>query len=296
MPIPGGGTRAYSTPACASRPRARSLKAVAKTESTAVTRLIELAQQRSPDGAFDAAARAADLRHRSAGAANRANSEDLDWFAPPRPRRIPREEVTQVVRVARRALRVHPGLVLGAFLAGMATVLLTTWATREPSVIAQVPPPQPTAAVVAAAQTIVSPVVTPAVAPEPPPPRPPIPAEVAVVAPEPELEPAPEPEPAPKLAPAPRAKPKQFKPAAPPRRPTPRDAGPLAELRINSKPPCELYIDGRRIGWTPQRGISVAPGRHTVIFRNREQGVERKVIVDAQVGQVHRLIRDFTEP
>jgi hypothetical protein len=40
----------------------------------------------------------------------------------------------------------------------------------------------------------------------------------------------------------------------------------------------------------------VPPGRHTVVFRNREIGVERKVIVDAKVGEVHRVIRDFTEP
>ena len=76
-----------------------------------------------------------------------------------------------------------------------------------------------------------------------------------------------------------------------------REGGsPLAELRINSKPPCQLIIDGRDMGWTPQRGIAVAPGRHTVVFRNREFGVERKVIVDAKVGEVHRVIRDFTEP
>ncbi|MBZ0230758.1 MAG: DUF2846 domain-containing protein, partial [Deltaproteobacteria bacterium] len=72
--------------------------------------------------------------------------------------------------------------------------------------------------------------------------------------------------------------------------------GPLSELRINSKPPCQLFVDGRDMGWTPQRGIAVAPGRHTVVFRNREFGVERKVIVDAKVGEVHRVIRDFTEP
>lgn len=248
---------------------------MAKTESTAVTRLIELAQQRSPDG-------------------------DTDWFAPPTPKRIPREEVTQVVRIARRALRVHPGLVIGAFVAGMATVLLTTWVTREPPVIAQVPAAAPSAA--AAARTVVTPVAAPD-PPAPPAPREPIPIAVAVVEPapepEPELEPAPAPAPAPAPVAAPRPAPpraKHFKPAAPPRRPSKGDAGPLSELRINSKPPCELYIDGRHIGWTPQRGISVAPGRHTVVFRNREQGVERKVIVEAKVGQVHKLIRDFTQP
>jgi hypothetical protein len=93
-------------------------------------------------------------------------------------------------------------------------------------------------------------------------------------------------------APASFARPRAGRPAA-----AKQEGGsPLSELRINSKPPCQLYIDGRDMGWTPQRGISVAPGRHTVLFRNREQGVERKVIIDAKVGEVHRVIRDFTEP
>jgi hypothetical protein len=78
--------------------------------------------------------------------------------------------------------------------------------------------------------------------------------------------------------------------------PAKETGSPLSELRINSKPPCQLYIDGRDMGWTPQRGISVPPGRHTVVFKNREFGVDRKVIIDAKVGEVHRVIRDFTEP
>jgi hypothetical protein len=236
---------------------------VAKTESTAVTRLIELAQERSVQG-------------------------DLDWFAPPPRKRIPREEVTQVVRVA-RALRASPLTVLGAFLLGMLTVIITTIVLRTSPEPDPVPAPAPVPAA--------APVVVP-IAPEPPR-RDPIPPEVAVVAPEPQrvpiVEPEPEPEP-PK--PAPKAKPRELKPTARSRpatkaAPTP---GPLSELRINSKPPCELYLDGRKIGWTPQRGITVAPGRHTIVFRNREQGIDRKVLVDAKVGEVHKLIRDFTEP
>ncbi|MCL4224924.1 MAG: hypothetical protein KJZ91_10720 [Myxococcales bacterium] len=272
---------------------------MAKTESTAVTRLIELAQQRPV-------------------------AVDLDWFQPPRPRRLPREEVTQVVRVARRVVA-SPAAVLGAFVAGMLTVAITTLVVRTS------PPPTPAPALTAAPATVVEPALASASAVELSP--------TTVVAPAPDPAPAvapasdPDPDPAPAIvvtpdpvtvvasapaasapaaparAPAPRAPPT---PAAEPRptrraaaisgrpRPRPPAAAPtspgLAELRINSKPPCELYVDGRRIGWTPQRGIAVAPGRRTIVFRNREHGVERKVLVDVEAGQVHRLIRDFTEP
>ncbi len=275
---------------------------VAKTESTAVTRLIELAQQRPV-------------------------AVDLDWFQPPRPRRLPREEVTQVVRVARRVVA-SPAAVLGAFVAGMLTVAITTLVVRSS------PPPAPAPALAAAPTTVVEPALTPAsavarspatvVAPAPEP------APAPVVAPASDPDPDPDPVPAIVVTPdpvtvvasapaasapaAPARAPSTRAPAAPaaePRparrtatsgrpRPRPPAAAPsspgLAELRINSKPPCELYVDGRRIGWTPQRGIAVAPGRRTIVFRNREHGVERKVLVDVAAGQVHRLIRDFTEP
>ena len=261
---------------------------MAKTESTAVTRLIELSQQRSVEG-------------------------DLDWFAPQPPKRFPREEVTQVVRIARRALRVSPMTVLGAFLAGMLTVIVTTLVLRESAPVVHVAAPTATVvAPIAAPAAPAAPVVTP-IRPEPPT------VTVTAAVPETETETAAEtetvtetvavtetetvavrvrPDRSPKLRRPPRTTAAALKPS-PSRRPSPKpatDTGALAELRINSKPPCELYIDGRKIGWTPQRGVSVAPGRHTIVFRNREQGVERKVIVDAKVGQVHRLIRDFTEP
>ncbi|MBE7449118.1 MAG: hypothetical protein HS111_09540 [Kofleriaceae bacterium] len=271
---------------------------MAKTESTAVTRLIELAQQRPV-------------------------AVDLDWFQPPRPRRLPREEVTQVVRVARRVVA-SPAAVLGAFVAGMLTVAITTLVVRTS------PPPTPAPALTAAPATVVEPALASASAvelspttvvacfddPHGPPSRPPpipIPIRHAiVVTPDPvtvvvaraaaRLRPA---LPARARA-APRRPPPPGAPHPPGAPPSPGVAHPpagrgadqpgLAELRIISKPPCELCVDGRRIGWTPQRGIAVAPGRRTIVFRNREHGVERKVLVDVEAGQVHRLIRDFTEP
>ncbi len=246
---------------------------MAKTESTAVTRLIELAQQRPLQG-------------------------DFDWFAPAQPKRLTRaeqvaEEVTQVVRVPtrrRKAVVVSPLAVVAAFFAGVLTVAVTTWvmgtqAQTQTQTLAQPQlQPQPQLTTVTAVE----------------------PVAVAVAVAEPEPEPVAEPV----AEPVPVAVPERVRPSRPARtrppasfasrpragRPAVREGGPLAELRINSKPPCELFIDGRSIGWTPQRGVSVAPGRHTVVFKNREMDVERKVIIDAKVGEVHRVIRDFTEP
>lgn len=278
---------------------------MAKTESTAVTRLIELAQQRPVEGNFD-------------------------WFGAPmgKPKKRlerertahKREEVTQVVRVPGRSLQASPATVVGAFFAGVLTVALTMVVMRSSE------PARDPAAVPAAAGDSVR-EIAPVVAPTPPPPTTVVaalPAPVAVSEIEKEkervservseIEMVREPEtvavavaetpvvraptragerptrPARARAPAELTRPRTGRPNA-------REGGsPLAELRISSKPPCQLIIDGRDMGWTPQRGIAVAPGRHTVVFRNREFGVERKVIVDAKVGEVHRVIRDFTEP
>jgi hypothetical protein len=268
---------------------------VAKTESTAVTRLIELAHSRPIDPEI-------------------GTRIDVDWFAAPmgKPKRLerakiaePRDEITKVVRVPGRRVVASPAMVVGAFFAGVLSVavtMLVTQTNRE----SQKQPPTPTSTststptpTTVAAPAQVAPVVVAVAEPEPEP----EPVAVAVAVPAQEetreapVQKAPRPaverptRPARTHAPAALTRPRVG------RQTTVREGGgPLAELRVNSKPPCQLYIDGRDMGWTPQRGISVPPGRHTVEFRNREMGVERKVIVDAKVGEVHRVIRDFTEP
>ena len=36
--------------------------------------------------------------------------------------------------------------------------------------------------------------------------------------------------------------------------------------------------------------------RHLPLRPDIDDGIDRKVLVDAKVGEVHKLIRDFTEP
>jgi hypothetical protein len=256
---------------------------VAKTESTAVTRLIELAHSRPIDPEI-------------------GTRIDVDWFGAPmgKPKRLerarvaePRDEITKVVRVPGRKVVASPAMVVGAFFAGVLSVAVTMLVTETKT---EKQPPTPTSTSTPTSTTVaapaqVAPVIVAVEEPEPEP--------VAVAIAEPVIEPVIE---------TPKEKPAIERPIRPARthaltrprvgRPgvVREGGGPLAELRVNSKPPCQLYIDGRDMGWTPQRGISVPPGRHTVVFRNREMGVERKVIVDAKVGEIHRVIRDFTEP
>jgi hypothetical protein len=273
---------------------------VAKTESTAVTRLIELAHSRPIDPEI-------------------GTRIDVDWFGAPmgKPKRLerpkmeaPRDEITKVVRVPGRRVVASPAMVVGAFVAGVLSVAVTMLVTRSDAekvattptpetememskVATTLPLPSPSRST-STTTTTSTPTPTPvttvvAAVPEPEP------VAVAVAVPAQE-EPAPKAverptRPARTHAPAALTRPRVGRPAA-----VREGGGPLAELRVNSKPPCQLYIDGRDMGWTPQRGISVPPGRHTVEFRNREMGVERKVIVDAKVGEIHRVIRDFTEP
>lgn len=56
-------------------------------------------------------------------------------------------------------------------------------------------------------------------------------------------------------------------------------------LRINSLPWAEVFIDGRKIGTTPQRRIVLPAGAHTVTLVNPELGMSRhlNVMIDAGV-------------
>ena len=255
-----------------------------KTESTAVTRLIELAQSRPVEG-------------------------ELDWFGAPakRPRPQAPRDTTMVVRWRRReGVVIKTRHVVGAFIAGALTVGLAWAVTRDGAAGAP-------AAIVAAAEPVAAPAPVVAPAPQQPPPAM-VPAPIVVaLEPEPELviepvvEPAPEPvaepEPAvvgPARAVAPRRPralhvPRARRPSPTAAKPAAAAAGATAQLLVGSKPPCELYVDGALVGWTPQRGLALAPGKHVLTFRNAEHGIERRIAVIARAGETVKLIRDFTD-
>ena len=63
-------------------------------------------------------------------------------------------------------------------------------------------------------------------------------------------------------------------------------------LRINSKPWSEVYVDGAKIGNTPQLNIPLAPGSHEVKLVNGEFNLSRSFKVKIAAGKVTTKIVD----
>jgi hypothetical protein len=70
-------------------------------------------------------------------------------------------------------------------------------------------------------------------------------------------------------------------PKDPPKDPAPSGNG---TLNINSIPVSKVVLDGRPLGNTPQAGISVSAGNHTVTFIHPEKG-RKSVTVTVKPGQ-----------
>lgn len=76
--------------------------------------------------------------------------------------------------------------------------------------------------------------------------------------------------------------------------PTEAPAAAPSTLLVNSKPPCEVWVDGRRLGTTPER-LEVRAGRHEVILVNKTYEIRHRVAVTTTAGDKTRVIRDFTD-
>ncbi|MBT8493129.1 MAG: protein kinase [Deltaproteobacteria bacterium] len=67
-------------------------------------------------------------------------------------------------------------------------------------------------------------------------------------------------------------------------------------LLLGSKPPCEIYINGKRTGLkTPQRKISLPEGKHKVVLVNNEHGIKDSFFVKIAGGKQTKVIRNLTE-
>lgn len=87
-------------------------------------------------------------------------------------------------------------------------------------------------------------------------------------------------------------------PAEPPatRRPTRQIAEPAGEgtLKISSKPPCEIVIDGKPTGLvTPQLSIALPAGNHRVTLVNREKDIKKTLSVQISANTTEKVIEDF---
>lgn len=56
-------------------------------------------------------------------------------------------------------------------------------------------------------------------------------------------------------------------------------------LRINSLPWAQVFIDGRMVGYTPQRSIALPPGEHAVQFVNSELDMRKTFQVRIARGE-----------
>jgi hypothetical protein len=65
-------------------------------------------------------------------------------------------------------------------------------------------------------------------------------------------------------------------------------------LMVSSKPPCEIWIDGKSTGLTtPQRAIPLPAGTHKVTFQNTAQNITKTVAVSITADQTTKLAKDL---
>ncbi|HKP64372.1 MAG TPA: PEGA domain-containing protein [Polyangiales bacterium] len=64
------------------------------------------------------------------------------------------------------------------------------------------------------------------------------------------------------------------------------DEGGPGTLRVNSRPWSQVFVDGKLIGVTPQRAISLPPGSHTLLLVNDEFSIRKTVQVEIKSGQI----------
>ncbi|HSK01193.1 MAG TPA: hypothetical protein VK932_08125, partial [Kofleriaceae bacterium] len=67
-------------------------------------------------------------------------------------------------------------------------------------------------------------------------------------------------------------------------------------LMLSSKPPCEIFIDGKPTGlMTPQREIPLPVGRHKVTLVNKAEGINETFSVQIAADKPTKVIRDLMQ-
>jgi hypothetical protein len=74
------------------------------------------------------------------------------------------------------------------------------------------------------------------------------------------------------------------------------DGGGSGTLMVSSKPPCEIWIDGKSTGLTtPQRAIPLSAGSHKVTFVNSSSNIHKTVPVAIKADQPTKLIQNLMQ-
>jgi eukaryotic-like serine/threonine-protein kinase len=78
--------------------------------------------------------------------------------------------------------------------------------------------------------------------------------------------------------------------------PTPASAKGQGTLLLGSKPPCDIYIDGKDTGMqTPQRDIKLTSGKHKITLVNNEFGIKETFAVDIKADTIEKQIKDYSD-
>ncbi|APS00158.1 carboxypeptidase regulatory-like domain-containing protein [Pajaroellobacter abortibovis] len=56
-------------------------------------------------------------------------------------------------------------------------------------------------------------------------------------------------------------------------------------LNINSIPPALIQLDGKSLGNTPKLNLTVSPGSHTILFTNKEEGIQKTMTITLKPGE-----------
>jgi hypothetical protein len=71
--------------------------------------------------------------------------------------------------------------------------------------------------------------------------------------------------------------------------------GTRGALRIESMPPAHVFVDGSRIGSTPQLTTGLSPGPHTVELVHPQNRLRKAMVVDIDPGQLTTRVVDLTQ-
>ncbi|HEY5926377.1 MAG TPA: protein kinase [Kofleriaceae bacterium] len=78
--------------------------------------------------------------------------------------------------------------------------------------------------------------------------------------------------------------------------PPPPAAKGQGTLLLGSKPPCDIYIDGKDTGMqTPQRDIKLSAGKHKITLVNNEFGIKETFSVEIKPDAVEKQIKDYSD-
>jgi eukaryotic-like serine/threonine-protein kinase len=67
-------------------------------------------------------------------------------------------------------------------------------------------------------------------------------------------------------------------------------------LLLGSKPPCDIFIDGKATGLqTPQRDIKLPSGKHKITLVNNEFGIKETFAVDIKADATEKAIKDYSD-